>query len=41
MMTVKEILAPISPEMKEFETRFRESMRSKVPLLDKITHPNS
>lgn len=38
MMTVKEILAPISPEMKEFETRFRESMRSKVPLLDKITH---
>jgi octaprenyl-diphosphate synthase len=24
--------------MKEFETRFRESMRSKVPLLDKITH---
>lgn len=38
MMTVKEILAPIVPEMKEFETRFRESMRSKVPLLDKITH---
>lgn len=37
-MTVKEILAPISSEMKEFETRFRESMRSKVPLLDKITH---
>ena len=38
MMTVKEILAPISSEMKEFETRFRQSMRSKVPLLDKITH---
>ena len=38
MMTVKEILAPISPEMSEFETRFRQSMRSKVPLLDKITH---
>lgn len=38
MMTVKEILAPISSEMREFETRFRQSMRSKVPLLDKITH---
>lgn len=38
MMTVKEILAPISTEMSEFETRFRQSMRSKVPLLDKITH---
>jgi octaprenyl-diphosphate synthase len=37
-MTVKEILAPIEPEMKLFEVRFRESMKSKVPLLDKITH---
>jgi octaprenyl-diphosphate synthase len=38
MMTVKEIMAPINLEMNEFEVRFRESMRSKVPLLDKITH---
>lgn len=37
-MTVKEILAPIETEMKLFEVRFRESMQSKVPLLDKITH---
>jgi octaprenyl-diphosphate synthase len=38
MMNVKHILAPISTEMDEFEVRFRQSMRSKVPLLDKITH---
>jgi octaprenyl-diphosphate synthase len=38
MMTVNEIMAPINLEMNEFEVRFRESMRSKVPLLDKITH---
>ena len=37
-MTVKEIMAPIETEMKLFEVRFRESMKSKVPLLDKITH---
>lgn len=38
MMTVKEIMAPIEPEMKEFEVRFRRNMQSKVPLLDKVTH---
>jgi octaprenyl-diphosphate synthase len=38
MMTVKEILVPIEPEMQLFEVRFRQSMQSKVPLLDKITH---
>lgn len=38
MMTVKEIMAPIDSEMTEFEVRFRQSMKSKVPLLDKITH---
>lgn len=38
MMSVKEIMAPVSVEMKEFEIRFRASMKSKVPLLDKITH---
>ncbi|HLP53665.1 MAG TPA: polyprenyl synthetase family protein [Fluviicola sp.] len=37
-MTVKEILAPIEAEMQLFEVRFKESMQSKVPLLDKITH---
>lgn len=37
-MTVQEILAPIETEMKLFEVRFHESMKSKVPLLDKITH---
>ena len=38
MMSVKEIMAPVSTEMSEFEVRFRTSMKSKVPLLDKITH---
>lgn len=38
MMKVKEIMAPIESEMTEFEIRFRQSMKSKVPLLDKITH---
>jgi octaprenyl-diphosphate synthase len=38
MMTVKQIIAPISPEMKEFEIRFRENMQSHVPMLDKVTH---
>lgn len=37
-MTVKEIMEPIKSEMKEFENRFRENMRSKVPMLDKVTH---
>ncbi|WP_343631819.1 polyprenyl synthetase family protein [Fluviicola sp.] len=37
-MTVQEILSPIEAEMKLFEIRFHESMKSKVPLLDKITH---
>ncbi|MEJ6757269.1 MAG: polyprenyl synthetase family protein [Crocinitomicaceae bacterium] len=38
MMSVKEIMEPISSEMSEFEGRFRASMKSKVPLLDKVTH---
>jgi len=37
-MTVQDIMAPISTEMSEFEGRFRESMRSKVPMLNKVTH---
>jgi octaprenyl-diphosphate synthase len=38
MQTVEEIMQPIQSEMTEFEVRFRQSMKSKVPLLDKITH---
>lgn len=37
-MTVNEIKAPIEIEMAEFEQKFRSSMKSSVPLLDKITH---
>jgi octaprenyl-diphosphate synthase len=35
---VDQIKAPISEEMKLFESRFKESMKSSTPLLDKITH---
>lgn len=38
MMNVAQIKKPIEKELDEFEIRFRESMRSKVALLDKITH---
>lgn len=38
MTTLAEIKKPIEKEMDEFEIRFREAMRSKTPLLDKITH---
>ena len=37
-MTVDEILAPITNEMKEFDLHFKSNLQSKVPLLDKITH---
>ncbi len=37
-MTVKEIKAPIEKEMENFELKFKTSMKSSVPLLDKITH---
>ena len=37
-MSVKEIMSPVETEMGEFENRFRASMKSKVALLDKITH---
>ncbi|MFN3554826.1 MAG: polyprenyl synthetase family protein [Bacteroidales bacterium] len=36
-MNLNEIKAPADAHMKEFEHRFRNSMKSKVPLLDKIT----
>ena len=35
---VKQIKTPILKEMEEFEAKFRASMRSSVPLLDKITY---
>ncbi|MFK7786754.1 MAG: polyprenyl synthetase family protein [Crocinitomicaceae bacterium] len=38
MMTVDQIIAPVQAEMSEFEDRFRESMKSQAPLLDKVTH---
>ncbi len=37
-MTLQEIKAPVDDHMKAFENRFRRSMKSSVPLLDKITH---
>lgn len=36
-MTLEEIKAPVDHHMKTFEKRFRASMKSKVPLLDKVT----
>jgi octaprenyl-diphosphate synthase len=38
MSTLSEIKAPISSVMDEFEKKFRASMKSNVPLLDRITH---
>lgn len=35
---VEKIKEPIAEEMKRFETKFYESMKSNVPLLDRITH---
>ncbi len=37
-MSIDEIKAPINREMEAFELRFRDSMKSSVPLLDKITY---
>ena len=31
-------MAPVEGEMAEFEVRFRNNMKSKAPLLDKVTH---
>ena len=36
-LKLKDIQAPVSKEMDEFEKKFRQSMKSKVMLLDKIT----
>ncbi len=37
-ITLDEIRKPIDTEMRDFEKKFQQSMRSSVPLLDKITH---
>ena len=37
-LSLDKIKAPIAAELDEFERRFREEMRSSVPLLDKITY---
>lgn len=37
-MTLQEIQRPIAEEMRVFETHFRESMRSRTALLDRIMH---
>lgn len=37
-ITVEQIKAPVAAELDLFEQKFRNAMRSKVPLLDRITH---
>lgn len=37
MLKLKDIQTPIAPELAEFESRFKESMHSAVPLLNRIT----
>ena len=37
MLAVEQIMAPIFNEMIQFDEHFKETMRSKVPLLDKVT----
>lgn len=38
MLNLDEIKKPIAPELETFEAKFKESMQSSVPLLDRITH---
>ena len=38
MASLNEIKAPVADDMINFEKKFRQSMKSSVPLLDKITH---
>ncbi len=38
MQAVEEIINPIRVEITEFEHRFKQSMQSTAPLLDKVTH---
>lgn len=38
MSSLKDLQGPIQNELKEFEKHFEDSMKSAVPLLDRITH---
>jgi octaprenyl-diphosphate synthase len=38
MASLEEIQRPIADDLREFETRFREAMRSRTALLDRIMH---
>src|ERR1035437_1280350 len=38
MRSLREIQSPVSEHLRIFEDKFRDSMKSRVPLLDKITH---
>ena len=38
MQGVKEIIEPVKKELSEFETHFENTLKSNVPLLDKVTH---
>lgn len=38
MLTVKEIKAPILNELDIFEDKFKDAMKSHIPILDRITH---
>ena len=38
MKIVEQIKLPIQQEMELFEVKFKESMRSHVPLINRITH---
>ena len=38
MANLKQLQRPIAQELKEFEDHFEQSMKSKVPLLDRIMH---
>lgn len=38
MLTIQQIMNPVTFEMQEFEVRFRQNMQSNVPMLDKVTH---
>lgn len=37
-LSLNDIKAPIASVMEEFEKKFRDSMKSNVPLLDRVTH---
>lgn len=37
-MSIEKIFHPVAQDLIAFEDHFRENMRSKVPLLDKVTH---